>query len=76
MITSLRVNLIFIAPMFIKKLPTPSKISEGDSLEMKCTGHAVSMINVDQYRSMPDQVSGIDTKYSSININTLNFICH
>ena len=27
---------IFIAPMFIKKLPTQSEISEGDSLEMKC----------------------------------------
>ncbi len=25
------------------------------------TGHAVSMINADQYRSMPDQISGIDT---------------
>ncbi len=33
------------------------------------TGHAVSMINADQYQSMTDQISGIDPKYSSININ-------
>ncbi len=32
-------------------------------------GHAVSMINADQYRSMTNQISGIDPKYSSININ-------
>ncbi len=33
------------------------------------TGHTVSMINADQYRSMTDQFSEIDPKYSSININ-------
>ena len=26
-------------------------------------GHAVSMINADQYRSMPDQIGGIDPKF-------------
>ncbi len=42
------------------------------------TGHAGSMINADQYRSMPDQISGIDPKCISIKINanqsTLIFI--
>ena len=28
---------------------------------MDNTGHAVSMINADQYQSMPDQICGIDT---------------
>ncbi len=27
---------------------------------MQLAGHAVSMINADQYQSMPDQISGID----------------
>ena len=27
----------------------------------KQSGHAVSIINADQYRSMPDQIFGIDT---------------
>ncbi len=39
------------------------------NLSASIAGHAVSMINADQYRSMTDQISGIDPKYSSININ-------
>ncbi len=37
------------------------------------TGHAVSMINDDQCRSMPDQICGIETnadQYISMLINT------
>ncbi len=30
------------------------------------SGHAVSMINADQYRSMPDQISGIEPHFGSI----------
>ena len=43
---------------FVKMIKgfTPSKV-----FWLVYAGHAVSMINADQYRSMPDQICGIDT---------------
>ncbi len=40
--------------------------SSETNLVILISGHAVSMINADQYRSMPDQVCGIDPKCISI----------
>ncbi len=56
----------------------PHLISDVGAISLK-SGHAVSMINADQYRSMTDQISGIDPKLYlliDIAINTLNLIRH